>query len=149
MMPTYVVISHRDIAHVPAHGWQRPCTSAPRNHFDTLRQADVKVLKVVLTTVYSISSKRDVQTLFTVQATDSADLRKRYSRNRCAVWHHRSGSVGPDDISIVGIGDFKGSSEIEPALTTIRLPARQIGHDAGPRWSMLLTLDAALSPANT
>ncbi|MFK7854890.1 MAG: substrate-binding domain-containing protein, partial [Granulosicoccus sp.] len=33
----------------------------------------------------------------------------------------------PDDISVVGIGDFKGSSAIEPPLTTVRLPARRIG----------------------
>ena len=33
----------------------------------------------------------------------------------------------PDDLSVVGIGDFKGSSAIEPPLTTVRLPARRIG----------------------
>ncbi|WP_390913196.1 substrate-binding domain-containing protein [Pseudosulfitobacter sp. SM2401] len=37
----------------------------------------------------------------------------------------------PHDISIIGIGDFKGSKEMEPALTTVRLPARRIGHLAG------------------
>ncbi len=33
----------------------------------------------------------------------------------------------PEDISIVGIGDFRGSAQMEPALTTVRLPARKIG----------------------
>lgn len=33
----------------------------------------------------------------------------------------------PDDLSIMGIGDFKGSGEIEPPLSTIRIPARRIG----------------------
>jgi len=33
----------------------------------------------------------------------------------------------PQDISIVGIGDFAGSAEIVPALTTVRLPANRIG----------------------
>ncbi len=33
----------------------------------------------------------------------------------------------PDDVSVVGIGDFSHSSSIEPALTTVRLPARRIG----------------------
>ena len=33
----------------------------------------------------------------------------------------------PKDISIAGIGDFRGSADIEPGLTTIRLPARRIG----------------------
>lgn len=33
----------------------------------------------------------------------------------------------PERISVVGIGDFRGSSAIEPPLTTVRLPARRIG----------------------
>ena len=33
----------------------------------------------------------------------------------------------PETLSVVGIGDFKGSSAIEPPLTTVRLPARRIG----------------------
>lgn len=33
----------------------------------------------------------------------------------------------PKTISVVGIGDFRGSSAIEPPLTTVRLPARRIG----------------------
>lgn len=33
----------------------------------------------------------------------------------------------PDDISIIGIGDFRGSAHMEPSLTTLRLPARRIG----------------------
>ncbi|RJE84543.1 LacI family DNA-binding transcriptional regulator [Paracoccus onubensis] len=33
----------------------------------------------------------------------------------------------PKDISIIGIGDFAGSAELEPALTTVRIPARRIG----------------------
>lgn len=45
----------------------------------------------------------------------------------------------PRDLSVVGIGDFKSSAEIVPALTTIRIPARQIGSLAGTRLvSMLL-----------
>ena len=37
----------------------------------------------------------------------------------------------PKDLSVIGIGDFKGSSEVEPSLTTVRLPAREIGRLAG------------------
>ncbi|MGQ7844729.1 LacI family DNA-binding transcriptional regulator [Granulosicoccus sp. 3-233] len=33
----------------------------------------------------------------------------------------------PDELSVVGIGDFRGSSAIEPPLTTVRLPAIRIG----------------------
>lgn len=43
----------------------------------------------------------------------------------------RSGLGVPDHISVVGIGDFKGSREMEPNLTTVRLPARRIGQQAG------------------
>jgi LacI family transcriptional regulator len=37
----------------------------------------------------------------------------------------------PDDISIMGIGDFVGSGDIYPALSTVRVPAREIGTGAG------------------
>lgn len=33
----------------------------------------------------------------------------------------------PNEISVVGIGDFRGSAHMEPELTTIRLPAKRIG----------------------
>ena len=36
----------------------------------------------------------------------------------------------PEDVSIVGIGDFGGSEHLEPALTTVRLPANRIGVQA-------------------
>lgn len=42
----------------------------------------------------------------------------------------RAGLDLPGDLSIVGIGDFRGSAEFEPALTTVRLPARRIGKQA-------------------
>ncbi|RLJ41261.1 LacI family transcriptional regulator [Litoreibacter meonggei] len=41
----------------------------------------------------------------------------------------------PEDLSIVGIGDFKGSKDMEPGLTTVRLPARKIGRLAGDHLS--------------
>jgi len=50
----------------------------------------------------------------------------------------RHGLRLPRDLSIVGIGDFKGSSEIEPALTTVRIPARTIGTMAGQELLRLL-----------
>ena len=43
----------------------------------------------------------------------------------------------PDEVSIVGIGDFGGSEHLEPALTTVRLPANRIGvHAADTLLSM-------------
>lgn len=41
----------------------------------------------------------------------------------------------PEDLSVIGIGDFKGSKEMEPGLTTVRLPARNIGRLAGEHLS--------------
>ncbi len=38
-----------------------------------------------------------------------------------------SGLKVPEDIAVCGIGDFRGSAHMEPGLTTIRLPAKQIG----------------------
>lgn len=37
------------------------------------------------------------------------------------------GIAVPDQLSIIGIGDFRGSSAFEPGLTTLRIPARRIG----------------------
>lgn len=42
-----------------------------------------------------------------------------------AAKHH--GIAVPGELSIMGIGDFKGSGEIEPSLSTIRIPAKRIG----------------------
>lgn len=47
----------------------------------------------------------------------------------------------PDDLSIIGIGDFKGSKEMEPALTTISLPARTIGQIAGEELAQSIVQD--------
>ncbi len=33
----------------------------------------------------------------------------------------------PEELSIIGIGDFRGSSAVEPGLTTVRIPALLIG----------------------
>lgn len=44
----------------------------------------------------------------------------------------------PRDLSIAGIGDFKGSAEIEPGLTTVRLPAKRIGRGAADMIAALI-----------
>ncbi len=54
----------------------------------------------------------------------------------------RCGLKVPDDISIIGIGDFKGSREMEPGLTTVRLPARTIGELAGRELARLVTKES-------
>lgn len=54
--------------------------------------------------------------------------------------------VLPDDLTVVGIGDFKGSKDIEPALTTVRLPARGIGKRAGEEMVRAITEPGAHIP---
>lgn len=39
----------------------------------------------------------------------------------------KAGLRVPQDVTVTGIGDFKGSEDFEPSLTTVRIPARQIG----------------------
>ncbi|MCB1506822.1 MAG: LacI family DNA-binding transcriptional regulator [Hyphomicrobiaceae bacterium] len=36
----------------------------------------------------------------------------------------------PQELSIIGIGDFRGSAAVEPGLTTVRIPSRRIGQRA-------------------
>ena len=101
---------------------------------DTLAEGGVDVPEAwQMNTVYSISaSKRDTRALL-----DQSD------RPTCLICCNdilatgaiygaaASGFRVPEDLSIVGIGDFKGASEIEPALTTVRLPAKAIGRETG------------------
>lgn len=47
----------------------------------------------------------------------------------------------PQDISIIGIGDFKGSADMEPGLTTVRIPAESIGKIAGDAFSNFVVSD--------
>ena len=101
---------------------------------DTLLAAGVAVPKDwALQTVYSISaSKSDVMQLFAKPDQPTALICGNDILATGALYAARAiGLHVPNDLSIVGIGDFKGSSEIEPALTTVRLPARRIGQEAG------------------
>ncbi|WP_425038806.1 LacI family DNA-binding transcriptional regulator [Primorskyibacter sp. S187A] len=50
----------------------------------------------------------------------------------------KAGLAVPQDMSVTGIGDFRGSRSFEPALTTVRIPARQIGARAAAMISQAL-----------
>ncbi|MEM9734771.1 MAG: LacI family DNA-binding transcriptional regulator [Pseudomonadota bacterium] len=52
----------------------------------------------------------------------------------------------PHDVSIVGIGDFRGSAHMEPGLTTVRLPARKIGTMAADALVDMNEMGAAAEP---
>ena len=86
-----------------------------------------------LTTVYSISdSKRDTLKLLNRTDRPTAIICGNDILATGALYGAAAAGLRvPDDISITGIGDFKGSAEIEPALTTVRIPAKRIGHEAG------------------
>ncbi|KMW57240.1 Transcriptional regulator, LacI family [Candidatus Rhodobacter oscarellae] len=49
----------------------------------------------------------------------------------------------PDDVTVTGIGDFKGSGAFEPGLTTVRIPAHQIGAQAAEMIANTITTDAS------
>ena len=50
-----------------------------------------------------------------------------------------------EDLSVLGIGDFKGSKEMEPALTTIHFPAEEIGGLAGREMCGLIAQSEGLT----
>jgi len=52
----------------------------------------------------------------------------------------------PRDLSIVGVGDFQGSAEIEPGLTTVRLPARRIGFGAADMIAAMIDGGGSAAP---
>ena len=100
----------------------------------TLADAGVTVPSAwSLTTVYSIAaSKKDARALFSGAARPTALICGNDILATGALYGAKAaGLTVPDDVSIVGIGDFKGSSDIEPPLTTVRLPAKRIGQEAG------------------
>ena len=128
-------LGHRDIAclFAPTEGNDR-AKARRLAILDTLERAGVTVpAEWQLTTVYSLSaSKRCAIELFKRSRRPTALICGNDILAAGAIY--AAAHVGlrlPKDISIAGIGDFKGSSEFEPGLTTVRLPARTIGRQAG------------------
>ncbi len=128
-------LGHRDIACMfPPTGGNDRAMARRDIVLSTLKKAGVTVPDPwMFETVYSISaSKRDVTELLArdhrptalICGNDILATGALYGAAAC-------GLDVPSDITVVGIGDFKGSSDIEPALTTVRLPARRIGREAG------------------
>lgn len=92
----------------------------------------------------SVPARWDLQTLYSIGAAKEAvtgllsegDLPTALvCGNDVLAWgalhaFSRAGVRVPQEISVVGIGDFKGSRDFEPALTTVHIPAREIGGKA-------------------
>lgn len=57
----------------------------------------------------------------------------------------RQGIAVPGDITVTGIGDFNGSKDFEPSLTTVRIPARTIGAKAAKEIAAMITSDGESS----
>lgn len=127
-------LGHRDIAYMfpPTIGNDR-AEGRRSSVIKTLNAAGVIVPEPwQLTTVYSIStSKRDTQGLLKLSKKPTAIICGNDILATGALYGATAmGLSVPRDISVAGIGDFKGASEIEPALTTVRLPAKRIGQKA-------------------
>ncbi|MGB1235583.1 MAG: LacI family DNA-binding transcriptional regulator [Planktomarina sp.] len=86
-----------------------------------------------LTTVYSISdSKKDTVALLQNGPVPTAIICGNDILATGALYGaNAAGLKVPDDITVTGIGDFKGVAEMEPSLTTVRIPAKHIGREAG------------------
>ena len=57
----------------------------------------------------------------------------------------RNGVDVPGEITVTGIGDFKGSKDFEPSLTTVRIPAKTIGAKAAAAIAGMITSERAAS----
>lgn len=136
-------LGHRDIA----------CMFPPTAGNDRASARQVSVMRTLagagiavpdhwrLTTVYSISaSKRDTMELLANGPQPTAIICGNDILATGALYGAAAAGLRvPDDISITGIGDFKGAAEIEPALTTVRIPAKRIGSEAGLALSSAIT----------
>ena len=100
----------------------------------TLNAAGVSVRpEWQLTTVYSISaSKKDTIDLLSHDVRPTAIICGNDILATGAIYGAAAAGLSvPGDVSITGIGDFKGAGEIEPPLTTVRIPAKRIGRETG------------------
>ncbi len=124
-------LGHEQIAVVfpPLHGNDR-ASDRLRGVENALRAKDLTIPpERRLETPYSVGAAKDaVAALLSDRDPPTALI----CGNDVLAWGalhalSRAGLRVPEDVSVTGIGDFKGSRDFEPALTTVRIPARQIG----------------------
>ncbi|MEL6959636.1 MAG: substrate-binding domain-containing protein [Pseudomonadota bacterium] len=94
-----------------------------------------------LQTPYSVGAAKDAVSAMVAEAERPTAL---ICGNDVLAWGalhalSKAGLAVPAEMSVVGIGDFKGSRDFEPALTTVRIPARQIGAKAAARIAQDIT----------
>lgn len=109
---------------------------------DALREAGVEIRNDwCLETPYSVAaSKAAALSLIASPERPSAII----CGNDVLAWGtmHALSSAGiyvPKEMSVTGIGDFNGSKDFEPPLTTVRIPARTIGEKAAEAVVQLIT----------
>ena len=126
-----ITLGHQDIAALfpPLEGNDRAARRFDGMQ-DALRKAGCELpANRILETTYSIAdAKQAVGRLIAQGPTPSAIL----CGNDVLAWGAlhalaRAGLRVPQDVTVTGIGDFKGSRDFEPPLTTVRIPAPQIG----------------------
>ena len=128
-------LGHRDITLIfpPTHGNDR-ALARMTGALDELAKAGIAVPRNrVLEAPYSLSdAKEAAANAIAAGPLPSAMLCGNDVLATGAIYAaHRHGLQVPQDISVIGIGDFRGSRDMEPALTTVRIPARKIGDMAG------------------
>ncbi|WP_292294809.1 LacI family DNA-binding transcriptional regulator [Marivita sp.] len=52
----------------------------------------------------------------------------------------------PEDLSVMGVGDFHGSADMVPALSTVRIPAAEIGSEAARQLVGMIASDGQTAP---
>ncbi|WP_299285931.1 substrate-binding domain-containing protein [uncultured Tateyamaria sp.] len=142
-------LGHRDIACMlpPVAGNDRAAARYDAV-MQTLQAAGVSVRpEWQLTTVYSVAAaKRDTLALLASAARPTALICGNDVLATGAIYGATAAGLSvPDDMSITGIGDFKGSADIEPPLTTVRIPAKRIGREAGRALSSTIVQSTSTS----
>lgn len=126
-------LGHRDIAFIfPATVSNDRARDRIEGAFAAIRDAGLTIAEDrVITSSYDVGEAKRLTRELLADRPPSAivcgnDIIARGALYACQAL----GVAVPRDVSIVGIGDFRGSEHMEPGLTTVRLPARRIGQIA-------------------
>ena len=126
-------LGHSEIACLfPAGGHNDRATDRRLGARSELAKAGGGTLKRDVECPYDIGiAKESVRQLLLAASPPTAILAGNDIIAQAAIYAaHSVGAKVPDDLSIIGIGDFHGSAALEPGLTTIRIPAAEIAVDA-------------------
>jgi len=126
-------LGHRDIAFLfPQTASNDRARGRKAGAVNTMKQAGVDIPeRRMMTSSYNISEAKTAARALLEQDRPTAILCGNDIIAHGVIYAAQSlGLRIPDALSVVGIGDFAGSEDIEPGLTTVRIPARSIGRCA-------------------